>query len=184
VREELGGPDETLDPETEAAEMTSEKESPIGAEDAFPDDAEHPDEGGEVEVDFAQSDVDLSEIKPPPLKRVQVSNQMDILAELENLRKAATMDLGSLRSNGVPEVDLDSLLAGELQRSQELRRKVDHAINSDVFERMRGVQVAVRIQDSSGDTIYTLDPVALAVKNASALEKLSLLFTFNLENKK
>jgi len=108
---------------------------------------------------------------PPPVKRVHVSNQMDILAELDGLRKQATMANGGHNFKATtPDLDLDSL------------RKVDQALNSDIFKNMRGLQVAVRIQDEGGDTIHTFDPVSLEVENAESLKKLCLRFSLDLEN--
>ncbi len=160
----------------EVATVDQVTETPLAAAEATTDE-------GDVEVAFARTAPEEAEAPPPPLKRVQVSSQMDILAELDSLRKHATMGLSAgARGAGAAEVDLDSLLAAGTEREKEFRRKVDRTINSDVFERMRAVQVAIRIQDSSGDTIHTLEPVALVVDDVSTLEKLSLLFTFNLEN--
>jgi hypothetical protein len=184
VSAETATPVEPAEPPTQTEEVraASSEPEPEGEEGPVSDDI-IPDEG-DVEVAFARTAPEEAEAAPPPLKRVQVSSQMDILAELDSLRKHATMGVGgSSRDGASAEVDLDSLLAGGAEGpSKEFRRKVDRTINSDVFERMRAVQVAIRIQDSSGDTIHTLEPVALVVDDVSTLEMLSLLFTFNLEN--
>ena len=120
---------------------------------------------------------------PPPVKRVHVSNQMDILAELDGLRKQATMANGGHNFKATtPDLDLDSLLSADTGDIRELKRKVDQALNSDIFKNMRGLQVAVRIQDDSGETIHTFDPVSLEVEDAESLNKLCLRFSLDLEN--
>jgi len=81
-----------------------------------------------------------------------------------------------------PDLDLDSLLSAGTGDTRELKRKVDQALNSDIFKNMRGLQVAVRIQDEGGDTIHTFDPVSLEVENAESLKKLCLRFSLDLEN--
>jgi signal recognition particle receptor subunit beta len=140
------------------------------------------DEDSDVSIEFDQSEAGDSEEAAPPMKRVRVSNQMDILAELEELRKQATMHADELRaSGGKSELDIDALLAGT-DSSRELRRKVEQALNSDVFSKMRGLQLAVRIQNEDGETIHTLEPVSLSVEKASKLKTLSLQFTVKLEN--
>jgi hypothetical protein len=137
----------------------------------------------DVRVEFDQTGDTSSEGEPPPVKHVHVSNQMDILAELDGLRKQATMgDVGRRFDRESPEIDLDSLLAGGVGRTQELRRKIEKALNSDIFKNMRGLQVAIRIQGQNGDTIHTLDPVSLHVDDATSLHKLCLRFTVDLEN--
>jgi hypothetical protein len=139
-------------------------------------------EDTEVAVEFDQTVGEAIDVTPPPMKRVQVSNQMDILAELEGLRKQATMGAADRWGRGSDqEVDIESLLAGS-DPVRELRERVQETLNSDVFRNMGGLQVAVRIQDSNGETIHTIEPVTVEVAKAGKLEKLSLKFTLDLEN--
>jgi hypothetical protein len=135
-----------------------------------------------IEVDF-DTDSGSEETEPPQVKRVQVSNQMDILAELDGLRKQATMaSNGRSYQTSTPDLDLDSLLSSDSGQSLELRSNVEKSVNSDVFANMRGLQVAIRIQNEGGDTIHSLEPVSLDIENASALKKLCLRFSLDLEN--
>jgi signal recognition particle receptor subunit beta len=120
---------------------------------------------------------------PPDVKRVQVSNQMDILAELDSLRKQATMGGGDRKfDRSTPDLDLDSLISGDLGNSRELRRKVEQSLNSDIFKNMRGMQIAIRIQDGGGEIIHTFDPVSVDIEDAAALRKIRLRFSLDLEN--
>ena len=73
------------------------------------------------------------------------------------------------------------MLSGS-EQTRELKRKVEQALNSDVFQHMHGLQLAIRIQNADGETIHTLEPVSLSVDKAEKLKKLSLRFTVNLEN--
>ncbi len=141
-----------------------------------------PGEDTEVSVEFDQTANEAADVAAPPMKRVQVSNQMDILAELEGLRKQATMGTsdGWGRSSE-REVDIESLLAGT-DPVRELRETVQESLNSDIFKNMRGLQVAVRIQDANGETIHSLEPVTIDILRAEKLEKLSLRFLLDLEN--
>jgi len=137
----------------------------------------------EVEFDHPQDEPD--EPTPPLVKRVQVSNQMDILAELDSLRKQATMggqDYGAVAST--PDLDLDSLLAAPRDRKKELKRTIKKTVNSDIFQHMHGLQLAIRIQDREGETIHILDPVTLPVSDSGSLDSLSLRLVVDLENHK
>ncbi len=144
--------------------------------------APHVSEDTEVSVEFDKTDVDSGAVAPPALKRVQLSNQMDILAELEGLRKQATMGGGRWLRPADRDVDIETLLAGS-DPVRELRERVHESLNSDIFKNMRGVQVAVRIHNQDGETIHALDPITVAVSRAGKLEKLSLRFIVDLENK-
>ena len=179
-----------------ASVESAEAAGPAGGEvgEPFPDAEvseiieEPPDAGsvnedsGEIEVEFdTESRPGLE--PPPPVKRVQVGNQMDILAELDGLRKQATMANGGQSFKATtPDLDLDSLLSADTGQTRELRRKINQALNSDIFRNMSGLQVAIRIQDEGGDTIHTFDPVSLKVEDAKSLKKLFLRFSLDLEN--
>jgi signal recognition particle receptor subunit beta len=120
---------------------------------------------------------------PPPVKRVHVSNQIDILAELDGLRKQATMRSRDRDfSSSSPDLDLDSLLSAAAPLSKEMRKKLERSVNSDIFKNMRGVQFAIRIQGKDGETIHTFDPVSLDVDDSTGLKRLCLHLSLDLEN--
>jgi signal recognition particle receptor subunit beta len=135
-----------------------------------------------IEVEFDAETTDTP-TEPPQVKRVQVSNQMDILAELDGLRKQATMGAGSRPTESpAPDLDLDSLISGDAGQSRELRSKIEQAVNSDIFKTMRGMQIAIRLQNEGGETIHSFDPVSLDIEDATALKKLCLRLSLDLEN--
>ena len=147
--------------------------------------AEITDEDEESEVIEIAFDAETSAepAEPPQVKRVQVSNQMDILAELDGLRKQATMGSGGQRfESSAPDLDLDSLISGDTGQSRELRQKIEKALNSDIFKTMRGMQIAIRLQNEGGDTIHSFDPVSLDIEDATTLKKLCLRLSLDLEN--
>jgi hypothetical protein len=120
---------------------------------------------------------------PPPVKRVHVSSHMDILGELDELRKQATMSGRGRSFEAAPrDIDIDSLLSSTPPRIRELRERLESAVNSDIFKRMRGLQLAIRIQGENGATIHTFDPVSLTVDDAEGLKKILLRFSLDLEN--
>jgi signal recognition particle receptor subunit beta len=144
---------------------------------------------GAMATDEGVISVDIEDEQPaeqgpaPPVKRVHVSNHMDILAELDGLRKQATMKgRGRAFEGRSRDLDLDSLLSGGSPRVRELREKLEAAVNSDVFKNMRGLQVAIRVQGEDGATIHTFEPVTLDVDDAEGLRKLCLRFSLDLEN--
>ena len=140
------------------------------------------DEPEVIEVEF-DAETSSEPAEPPEVKRVHVSNQMDILAELDGLRKQATMGVsGRQPKTTASDLDLDSLISGDIGQSRELRRKIEKAVNSDIFKTMRGMQIAIRIQDEGGDIIHSLDPVSFDIEDATALKKLCLRFSLDLEN--
>jgi len=188
-----GPPPQDAEP---AAVESAEAAGPVGEEagEPFPDAevtevTEDPPDVGSVNEDSAVIEVEFDTESrpglepPPPVKRVQVSNHMDILAELDGLRKQATMANGGQSFKATtPDLDLDSLLSADSGQTRKLQRKINEALNSDVFKNMRGLQVAIRIQGENGDTIHTFDPVSLKVEDAKSLKRLCLKFSLDLEN--
>ena len=136
-----------------------------------------------IQVGVENGSTDDFENPPPPVKRVQVTNQIDILTELDGLRKQATMSSrGRDFSSTSPELDLDSLLSSASPTTRELRKTLEQAVNSNIFRNMRGVQFAIRIQGEDGETIHTFDPVSVEVEDAKGLKKLNLRLSLDLEN--
>jgi signal recognition particle receptor subunit beta len=191
--EELFISPDTEKPAAAADEAVEGATAPIddGSEQPFPDAEFTPVDdaaaatSGEPDVIEVEFDAETSAepAEPPEVKRVQVSNQMDILAELDGLRKQATMGIsGRQPKTTASDLDLDSLISGDAGQSRELRRKIEKAVNSDIFKTMRGMQIAIRIQDEGGDTIHSLDPVSVDIEDATALKKLCLRFSLDLEN--
>ena len=162
------------------AEFTPVEDAPAAAEPT--ETPAETDDGEAIEVEF-DAETSTGPAEPPQVKRVQVSNQMDILAELDGLRKQATMGVGGRPAEGsTPDLDLDSLISDEEEQSRELRRKIEQAVNSDIFKTMRGMQIAIRLQNEGGETIHSFEPVSLEIEDAAALKKLCLRFSLDLEN--
>ena len=140
------------------------------------------DESEVIEIAF-DAETSAEPAEPPQVKRVQVSNQMDILAELDGLRRQATMSSAGERfESTAPDLDLDSLISGDTGQSRELRQKIEKALNSDIFKTMRGMQIAIRLQNEGGETIHSFDPVSLDIEDATTLKKLCLRLSLDLEN--
>ncbi len=188
------GPDEEQEPFEEApavpeaeeeAGFEAVPETAACAEDETPQEAVAEDAGEDVTVDFDRSADEIVEVTPPPIKRVHVSNQMDILAELDSLREQATMGPArASRGASQPDLDIESLLAGDKPRKREVERTVSQNVNSDVFARTSSLQVAIRLMDTHGDTIQALDPISLPVDDISNLDTLAVRLKLDLENQK
>jgi len=134
-------------------------------------------------VDFGQQDIDEPVSLPPPIKRVHVSNQLDILAELEGLR-SGSLSGGSPGHNrsSTTEIDIDSLISGAMGETKEVRRRVEQKLNTEIFDRMRGLEIAVQVKDGGGETIQTLNPVVFEVDGGGELTRLSVRFAIDLDH--
>ena len=134
-------------------------------------------------VEFGRHDVDEPVAAPPPIKRVHVSNQLDILAELEGLRSGSLAGgTPSQNRSSSAEIDIDSLISGAMGETKEIRRRVAEQLKTEVFHRMRGLEVAIQVKNADGETIQKLDPVVLEVDGAGEMTKLSIRFAIDLSH--
>jgi len=184
----LDGPTESV--ELGSMEVTAPNVVPPDGNDEFAGADEEPDDEVEVEidepaehVDFAQNPSEEPMIEPPPVKRVHVSNQLDILAELEGLRVGSTSGDSAGRSrSSARDLDIDSLISGAVGGSKEVRRRVKRTVGNGSFARMRGLELTVCLKDGDGEVIETLESVLLEVDGAAELKKLTARLAVDLEN--
>lgn len=179
--------------ELRTAEVTDpEKTAPTPAEvgDAVPDEPvveaeavtaeslEAPD-SEETAVEFATTGEQIAPEKPE-VRHVKVSSSLDILAELDNLRTAATSQSPSQPAPGGRHgLDLDSLLRGSLNSRQEIRRKVEHRAHPDLGRASRCL-VSIQLLDSAGGEVETLQPIDIELKRDETLSQLQLNLNVNI----
>ena len=135
---------------------------------------------------FNEHDVDEPVAAPPPIKRVHVSNQLDILAELEGLRSGSLSGRTptSQSRSSATELDIDSLISGAMGETKEIRRRIEGKLRTEVFNRMRGLEFAIQVKNASGETIQTLEPVIMEVDGTGELTRLSVKFAIHLDHTK
>jgi len=138
-----------------------------------------------IDVDFDKHADDEPLTEPPPVKRVHVSNQLDILAELEGLRSGSFPDgSATRRPSPTSEIDIDSLISGAMGGAKEIRRRIERELDPEVFRQLRGIEVAIRVKNAGGELIHTLEPVMFEVDDAGTMSKLSLRFAIDLDQTK
>jgi len=141
------------------------------------------DDEDSVDVDFDTSSEKVEEVTPPPVKRVHVSSQMDILSELDALRRQTTETSRRTTTRAkTPSLDLDALLGGPDPSKKSLKRRIEKSLNSNIFKEMESVQIALRVLNAKGETVHSLDAISLKIENAESLKNLLLQLTIDLEN--
>lgn len=115
----------------------------------------------------------------PEVRHVRVSSSLDILAELENLRKASTYKAPAEEAPK-PTLDLDALLAGSLNSRQEVRKKVEEHVGKALGRAAR-CRVRIELVDENDTTVATVSPVDVELKRGERLRQLALTLTVNLQ---
>jgi hypothetical protein len=190
---EPGAPDSDFDADiTEGDEVSAGNDSAEDWQDKATEVSElagnvasEPETDTAVHVDFDQQTSAEPVQEPPPMKRVHVSNQLDILAELDGLRAGTLADSATRpRTSTSPEIDIDSLISGAVgnAKEKEIRRRVDRAAHATVFDQMRGVEFTMVVKDSAGNAIHTAEPVVVEVEGVGELTKLAIRMSIDLKN--
>ncbi len=162
-------PPEAVETEPPAAEEAVE------ADDALPAD----EEGSGAEVDF---DTTPEPAAATEMRRVRVSSSLDILSELENLRKASTWEKPrrAERERSQPSLDLDSLLQSSLNSRREVRRRFEEAVG-EALRRVDRCTVTLELQEADGTVVQKLAPSAIELDTTeNPANDLALILTFNL----
>jgi hypothetical protein len=136
------------------------------------------------------SDVSFAESNEPPpgdegVKHVRVGSNVDILAELERLRKNAT----SLSPAARPArrtgtgLSVDDLLANSLNHRKEVSRVFDLQIPRKELAQGQHVNVSLRLTDRDDRPIGEPKDFSVSLESAQDLEKLLLNLKFQIFGK-
>jgi signal recognition particle receptor subunit beta len=131
-------------------------------------------------------DVSFAQAPPPEVKRVRVRSNIDILAELDKLRRNATSlpppDRAARRA--AAEVSIDDLLASSLNHRKEINRVFE--INMPQSELARGQVVTVRLglEDKQSRPIGEKKTFAIELHSKPDVERLLLSLKFHISGNK
>jgi len=132
----------------------------------------------EVPVEFATT-TEPAPPAPAEVRHVKVSSSLDILAELENLRKASTFREPAPETPK-PSLDLDSLLASSINSRQEVRKRVEERVGPALGQATRCL-VRIELLDEGNTPVATVAPVEVELKKGERLRHLALTLTVNLQ---
>jgi len=113
----------------------------------------------EPEIDFSQTDKTLKE---PKVKHVKVRSSVDIMAELEALRKRATQTTPKQAKKEV------SPLAA-LLKTRDVQKSVTLKVNPDTLAKTKSVRVAVSFENSEGVVQHQEQTIEVDASDAQSL---------------
>jgi signal recognition particle receptor subunit beta len=136
------------------------------------------------EVEFAEA-AQAEEVKPDAVKHVKVRSNIDILAELEKLRKNATSAPVVERptKRPAPGVSIDDLLASSLNHRKEINRIFEVQVPQRELSRGHQVTVGLRIEDRQKNLIGEEKSFSIELQTKRDIEKLLLSLKFHIFGK-
>jgi len=182
VAEAAAAPPEAA-PVAVAHAAVAEEDLPAAAEVAETEEAhEHAIEvAEEAVVEFATTPAPAPVAVEHEMRHVRVASSLDILAELDTLRKASTSKPAAVQRQrpATPGLDLDSLLQTSLNSRQEVRRRVEEDVGSSLRRAARCL-VQIQLVDGNGVPLSELAPVDVELKSGDRLRQLALTLSVTL----
>ena len=133
-------------------------------------------------VEFATSpEPEPEKVVETEIRHVKVSSSLDILAELETLRKSSTFQPEPRLGRKIaPSLDLDALLQGSVNSRQEVKRRVDEKVGTALGFARRCL-VNIQLVDDNGNTLKDVSPVEVELKRGERVRHLALTLVVNLK---
>ena len=182
------------EPEAETAGPAAESPAPEAAANPeettaeFPE-AEEAEEAGSALEETEETGVEFATAPEPEpetqveteIRHVKVSSSLDILAELETLRKSSTYRPEPRQTQeSAPAFDLDALLQGSLNSRQEIKRRLDERVG-DALDHAHHCRVTIQLVNEAGDVVRDLSPLELELKHGHALRHLALTLVVTMQ---
>ncbi len=143
-----------------------------------------------AEISFGESASSAPAPAEPAVKHVKVRSSIDILSELDKLRKISTQkasagsgpaprsDSGRPRASGA---SIDDLLASNLNHKKDVTRSFDLTIPRQVLGRSRQVTIELKFSDGTGSPLLTDSRFSIDLSSSVDLQKLLLSLRFNVQ---
>ena len=140
------------------------------------------------EISFGESATPAPAPEEPAVKHVKVRSSVDILSELDKLRKLSTQkaaagsaprpEAGRGRAVGV---SIDDLLASNLNHKKDVTRSFDLTVPRQVLGRSRQVTIELKFSDGTGSPLLTDSSCSIDLSSSAELQKLLLSLRFNVQ---
>ncbi len=171
--------------DAEDVETVNEFEEALNSLDAPLPETEEGDEPLEIgDVSFAEAPREAAEVVPE-VKHVRVRSNIDILAELEKLRKNATstpaVERPARRAN--TGISIDDLLANSLNHRKEVNRIFELQIPQRELARGHQVTVDFRLENKDRELIGEQKSFSIELHARPDIEKLLLSLKFHIQGK-
>jgi signal recognition particle receptor subunit beta len=176
-----GGPPTAPQPSPEAPPFT-EAARPLQSS------ADGPGEETGTDVKFAE----LKTPEPPPIaeaavRHVRVRSSVDILSELEKLRKLSTQKTPLPEAGGRPRssgaLTLEDILSGTRNHRKDVARSIEVTLPRAALGKSRRATVTLRFQDGAGGEVAPETTVSIDLANLRDIQKLLLALKFNVHGK-
>jgi hypothetical protein len=130
-------------------------------------------------------DVSFAQTPEMEVKHVRVRSNIDILSELDKLRRNATANPAPDRAvrRAAAEVSIDDLLANSLNHRKEINRVFDVQVPQADLARGHVVRVGMEIEDEKNHAIGEKKTFSIPLATKSDIQKVLLSLKFHISSK-
>jgi signal recognition particle receptor subunit beta len=148
---------------------------------------EEPKEAEIAEVSFAESERPEAETAvTEEVRHVKVRSNIDILAELERLRKTSTSTAAAVEEKprrAPAGISVDDLLAGSLNHRKEVNKVFDLIVPRKQLSQGHQVTVGLKFEDRDGKAIGEAQSFSVELQSRADIQKLLLSLKFHIQGK-
>jgi len=137
-------------------------------------------------VSFAETErPEPREAVKEEVRHVKVRSNIDILAELERLRKTSTASAPSeQKTRRAPTgISVDDLLASSLNHRKEVNKVFEIQVPRQQLSSGHQVRVGLRFEDRQGQEIGESQSFSIELQSRSDIQKLLLSLKFHIQGK-
>ena len=141
-----------------------------------------------ADISFGETATAAPAPEEPAVKHVKVRSSIDILSELDKLRKLSTQKAPSaaapVRAEGAKArgpASIDDLLASNLNHKKDVTRSFDVSVPRQVLGRSRLVTIELKFSDGAGSPLLTDSSFSIDLSSSADLQKLLLSLRFNVQ---
>jgi len=129
--------------------------------------------------------VSFAETPAMEVKHVRVRSNIDILSELDKLRRNATASPAPDRvaRRAAAEISIDDLLANSLNHKKEINRVFEVSVPQADLARGYAVKVGMEIEDKENQRIGERKTFSIPLASKSDIEKILLSLKFHISSK-
>jgi len=140
-----------------------------------------------ADVSFAEAEeAEPEKAVDEEVRHVKVGSNIDILAELEKLRKTSTATAPAVddkRRRAPAGISVDDLLASSLNHRKEVSKVFEVQVPRRELAQGHRVTVGLRFEDRQGNAIGEGQDFAIELQSRSDIEKLLLSLKFHIQGK-
>jgi len=135
-------------------------------------------DSGEYSLEFATSNGKQSQ--DMEVRHVKVKHSLDVLAELEKIKKTSTK---TKKRSTADRSSLEDLLLSSSNHKKEIQKSFDIEVNKAALKQMRKVNIVLKLEDEKEKPLMEISDLSISIRGAEDVSQVFLDLKLKLEGK-